>query len=147
MRSNSLESGELVNLSSSAATRWSANARLLSTRCAMGVRERQLAERLCRQQIKWLEAVSVDWRDGEAIIGAAPVAEREPLAASAITSAFQAVHVLSLVHANQYGAGRRLTRADNRRAARRIPTGAARRSGRSDRRAALRVTAPPDRSR
>ena len=42
------------------------------------------------------------------------------------------------------GAGRRLPRADDRHAVRRVPTRAARRSGRSHRRAALRVTAPPN---
>lgn len=65
-------------------------------------RAAELAERLNRQRSKWLEAVSVECRDGEAVIGAAPASERDPLAAPVMVSAFQAVHVLSMVHANQY---------------------------------------------
>lgn len=73
-------------------------------------RAAELAERLNRQRIKWLEAVSVECRDGEGIIGATPAPGRDPLAASATTSAFQAVHVLSLVHANQYVPASEMTR-------------------------------------
>lgn len=62
----------------------------------------ELAERLNRQRSKWLEAVSVECRDGEAVIGAAPAREWDPLAAPVMVSAFQAVHVLSMVHANEY---------------------------------------------
>lgn len=65
-------------------------------------RAAELAERLNRQRSRWLEAVSVECRDGEAVIGATPASERDPLAAPVMVSAFQAVHVLSMVHANQY---------------------------------------------
>jgi len=61
-----------------------------------------LAERLNRQRIKWLEAVSVECRDAEAIMGAAHASARDLLAPAATASAFQAVHVLSLAHANKY---------------------------------------------
>jgi len=44
------------------------------------------------------------------MIGAAPATQRDPRAASATISAFQTVHVLSLVHANQYVPAGEMTR-------------------------------------
>jgi len=73
-------------------------------------RATELAERLNRQRIKWLDAVSVACHHSERILGAAPAGEADPSAASAMTSAFQAVHVLSLVRAHQYVPAGEMTR-------------------------------------
>jgi hypothetical protein len=69
-----------------------------------------LAAELNRQRTMWLDAVSVDCRSGDAVIGIRPSHGQPLLAPSAITSAFQAVHVSSLVYANKYVLARDMTR-------------------------------------
>ena len=65
-------------------------------------RAAEFAERLNKQRSKWLDAVSVECDDGEAVIGTTSGRNRDPFGAGQAVSAFQAVHVLSMVHANQY---------------------------------------------
>ena len=76
----------------------------------MPQRAAELAERLNNQRSKWLDAVAVECEDGNAVIGTAPGGDRDPFAATQAVSAFQAVHVLSMVHANQYVPPAEMTR-------------------------------------
>ena len=62
----------------------------------------KLAARLNRQRTKWLETVFADWRDAQSVLPDASTPALDSRAASAVASAFQAVHVLSLANANRY---------------------------------------------
>lgn len=76
----------------------------------LSLRAAALVERLNRQRDKWLDAVYGECRDGEALLGTERPSETSSLTSSAIASAFQAVHVLSLVHANKYVTAGDMTR-------------------------------------
>jgi hypothetical protein len=76
----------------------------------MPQRAAELARRLNNQRSKWLDAIAVECEDGKAVIGPGPGGDRDPFAATQAVSAFQAVHVLSMVHANQYVPPAEMTR-------------------------------------
>ena len=68
----------------------------------------ELAGRLNRQRAKWLEAVVAECRDAGTILGKGMTFDLDRREVSVVTSAFQAVHVLSFTNSNHYVATERM---------------------------------------